>query len=92
MYIYRPHPTRHPLPIPKGAIGVRKLCSETATGLSQREYLHSEYSRDGTAGTRGGESVGGGWHFLPYILIIPASVTPTIPRALKGPLGRCCTS
>ena len=33
--------------------GVRKLCSETAKGLSQREYLHSEYSRDELRGHKG---------------------------------------
>ena len=63
--------------------GVRKPCSETATGLSQQEYLHGEYSRDEVTGEWGGESLGGGWHFVLDFLIIPGSVTPL--RALKGP-------
>ena len=68
--------------------GVRKLRSETATGLSQREYQRSEYSRDEVAGEWGGKSPGGGWHYVGYILNIPGSVVLTILGARKGSQGR----
>ena len=40
----------------------------------------------------GGKVSGGGWHFVLDFLIIPGSVTPLTPRALKGPRGRCYTT
>ena len=61
-------------------------------GLSQQEYFHSEYSRDGVTWKWGGEPLGGGWHFVLNFVTIPGSMTPLIPRALKGPWGRCYTA
>ena len=44
-------------------IGVRKLCSETATGLSQREYHTVSTAGTGLRG-REGESLRGGQNFF----------------------------
>ena len=95
IYIYIYHrlpPMRPPTIMSTSTNGVRKLWSETATGLSQQEYLHSGYSRDEVTWAWGGQSLGEGWHFVQDFLIIPGSVTPLIPRALKGPRGRCYTT